>query len=65
MVDHLFVLTQGGPNNATSLLLYYIYETSFKFWDTATAATLTMVLLGFLVLPPLCSLASLKKGAYR
>ena len=48
MVDHLFVLTQGGPNNATSLLLYYIYETSFKFWDTGYGATLTMVLLGFL-----------------
>lgn len=48
MVDHLFVLTQGGPNNATSLLLYYIYETSFKFWDTGYGATLTMVLLAFL-----------------
>lgn len=65
MVDHLFVLTQGGPNNATSLLLYYIYETSFKFWDTGYGATLTMVLLGFLGLPPLCSLASLKRVHYR
>lgn len=48
MVDHLFVLTQGGPNNASTLLLYYIYEVSFKFWDTGYGAALTMVLLAFL-----------------
>jgi sn-glycerol 3-phosphate transport system permease protein len=45
MVDHVFVMTEGGPNNASSLLLYYIYETAFKFWDTAYASTLTVVLL--------------------
>lgn len=48
MVDHLFILTGGGPDNASSLLLFYIYETAFKFWDTAYAATLTVVLLGLL-----------------
>lgn len=45
MVDHVFVMTEGGPDNASSLLLFYIYETAFKFWDTAYAATLTVVLL--------------------
>ena len=24
LVDHLFILTKGGPDNASSLLLYYI-----------------------------------------
>ena len=38
-------MTEGGPDNASSLLLFYIYETAFKFWDTAYAATLTVVLL--------------------
>ena len=38
-------MTRGGPDNATSLLLYYIYEVGFKFWDSAYAAALTMVLL--------------------
>jgi sn-glycerol 3-phosphate transport system permease protein len=32
------------------LLLYYIYETGFRFWDTATAAALTVVLLAILAL---------------
>lgn len=45
MVDHVVVMTRGGPDNATSLLLFYIYEVAFRFWDTAYGATLTMVLL--------------------
>ncbi|MFO7710069.1 MAG: sugar ABC transporter permease [Desulfobacterales bacterium] len=45
LVDHIFILTKGGPDNASSLLLYYIYEVAFSFWDTAYASTLTVVLL--------------------
>jgi len=45
VVDHIVVMTRGGPDNATELLLYYIYEIGFRFWDTAYAAALTMVLL--------------------
>ncbi|MBK9705356.1 MAG: sugar ABC transporter permease [Betaproteobacteria bacterium] len=48
MVDHVVVMTRGGPDNATELLLYYIYEIGFRFWDTAYAAVLTMVLLAIL-----------------
>lgn len=44
-VDQLFILTKGGPNNATNLLLYYIYETAFSFFDYSYAATITTVLL--------------------
>lgn len=50
LVDHIFVMTEGGPDNASSLLLYYIYENAFKFWDTAYGATLTVVLLLLLAL---------------
>jgi sn-glycerol 3-phosphate transport system permease protein len=45
LVDHLFILTKGGPDNASNLLLYYIYISAFSFFDSAYAATLTMVLL--------------------
>jgi hypothetical protein len=34
MVDHIVVMTRGGPDNATTLLLYHLYEVGFKFWDT-------------------------------
>lgn len=50
MVDHVFVMTQGGPNNASMLLLYYIYEQGFRFWDSAYAATLTVVMVAILAL---------------
>jgi sn-glycerol 3-phosphate transport system permease protein len=57
VVDHLFILTKGGPNNATNLLLYYVYETAFSFFDQAYAATVTMTILVVLAL-----LAVLKFG---
>ena len=48
MVDHVVVLTRGGPDNASTLLLFHLYEVGFKFWDTGYAAALTMVLLALL-----------------
>ncbi|MGH7279111.1 MAG: carbohydrate ABC transporter permease [Candidatus Rokuibacteriota bacterium] len=48
LVDQLFVLTKGGPDNASNLLLYYIFEVAFSFNDRAYAATLTGVLLAIL-----------------
>ncbi|THB77024.1 MAG: sugar ABC transporter permease [Desulfobulbaceae bacterium] len=45
LVDHLFILTKGGPDNASNLLLYHIYETAFSYFDQGYAAALTVVLL--------------------
>ena len=50
LVDQLFILTKGGPDNASSLLLYYIYEVAFSFFDQAYASTLTVVLLAVLAI---------------
>src|ERR1700731_2019393 len=44
-VDHIIVMTRGGPDNATTILLYYVYEVGFRFWDGAYAAALTVILL--------------------
>jgi sn-glycerol 3-phosphate transport system permease protein len=48
MVDHIVVLTRGGPDNASTLLLFHLYEVGFRYWDGGYAAALTMVLLGVL-----------------
>jgi sn-glycerol 3-phosphate transport system permease protein len=53
LVDHIVVMTRGGPDNATALLLYYVYEIGFRFWDSGYAAALTMVLLAILGLTAL------------
>jgi len=48
MVDHIVVLTRGGPDNASTLLLFHLYEVGFRYWDSGYAAALTMVLLAVL-----------------
>jgi sn-glycerol 3-phosphate transport system permease protein len=44
LVDHVIVMTEGGPNNSSSLLLYYIYEVTFRQRDFAYGATLTVLM---------------------
>jgi sn-glycerol 3-phosphate transport system permease protein len=48
VVDHIFVMTGGGPNNATSVLLFRIYEVGFKYFDFGLASAMTVVLLAVL-----------------
>jgi sn-glycerol 3-phosphate transport system permease protein len=50
VVDQVIAMTGGGPNNATTMLLFYIYQVAFSFWDTAYAAALSTVLLTVLAL---------------
>ena len=66
LVDHLFILTKGGPNNESNLLLYYIYETAFSFLDSYYAATLTVVMLATLAVIALAQMLLLdRKIHYR
>lgn len=44
LVDHVIVMTRGGPNNSSALLLYYIYEVTFAQRDFAYGATLTVLM---------------------
>ena len=64
LVDHIVVMTRGGPDNATALLLYYIYEIGFRFWDTAYAAALTVVLLVILGLVALAQFVFLERRVH-
>ena len=47
--DTVSVLTDGGPNKATSVLLFQIYQEGFSFLRSAYAAALTVVFLGFVL----------------
>jgi sn-glycerol 3-phosphate transport system permease protein len=64
LVDHIVVMTRGGPDNATALLLYYIYEIGFRFWDSAYAAALTIVLLAILGLAALAQFWFLERRVH-
>ncbi|UOM35737.1 carbohydrate ABC transporter permease [Acuticoccus sp. I52.16.1] len=48
LIDHLFILTKGGPDNATKLVLYYIWEMAFAYFDAPHAAAMTVLVLAVL-----------------
>jgi sn-glycerol 3-phosphate transport system permease protein len=64
MVDHLFILTRGGPDNASTLLLYHLYEVGFSYWDTAHAAAISVVLVAFLAAIALLQFLVLDRKAH-
>lgn len=45
LIDHLFILTKGGPSDASKLLLYYIWEMAFAFFDAPSAAAMTIMVI--------------------
>ncbi len=49
LVDHLYIMTKGGPNNSTNMLLFYIFQVGFDFWDVGRASAMTVVLVVLLL----------------
>ena len=51
MVDLIVTMTtKGGPNNATNVLMYHIYQTAFSYWDIGKASVMTVIMLLFMLL---------------
>jgi multiple sugar transport system permease protein len=46
----VFVMTKGGPANATQTLVYRIYETAFDFYEYGYASAMSVVLLSIIAL---------------
>lgn len=44
--DHIMLLTEGGPENATLVLVYYIYYQAFRVFEAGYASALAVVLFG-------------------
>lgn len=61
VVDQVIAMTGGGPNNASTMLLFYIYQVAFSFWDTGYAAALSVVLLSVLALVALVQIFGLDR----
>lgn len=49
LVDHIVIMTEGGPNNASTMLLYYIYQQGFAWFDQAKASALTVIMLAIML----------------
>lgn len=63
-VDHVIVMTQGGPSDATSMLLFYIYQQAHQNYDVGLASAATVVSVGFLFALSVVSLRSLERGIH-
>ena len=41
----VYLMTQGGPGYSSSVLVFYIYENAFRYWDIGMASALTSVMI--------------------
>ena len=44
--EYVFAITRGGPGNSTETIMYYIYQTGFRFFRMGEAATASILLIG-------------------
>ncbi len=63
-VDHIVVMTQGGPSDSTNVLLYYIYQQAEQNNDRGLASAATVVSVAALLAISLVSLRSLERGIH-
>lgn len=49
-VDHIFVLTSGGPSRASSVLLFELWQQRFEFQDIGISAAITVIFVIVLLL---------------
>lgn len=59
--DQFYVLTSGGPDNSTVTLVVSLYRKAFVQFDLGTAAALSLVVLGFLLLVNLVQFTLLRR----
>ena len=63
-IDHVYVLTAGGPNNATNMSLFYVYEQGFKYFKTGIASAMTVILLAVLLTMAILQYVYLEKHVH-
>jgi ABC-type sugar transport system permease subunit len=56
LFDPIFVMTQGGPADATETTVYYIYETAFEFLQMGYASALSVALFAIILIVSLLQL---------
>lgn len=49
-IDLIYILTDAGPADETNVIVYYIYQYAFRFWDIGVGSALTSILFFFLLL---------------
>lgn len=63
-VDHVILMTQGGPNGSTNMVLYYIYQNAHEYNDAAKATASTVVSIVILLAISVISIRTLERGVH-
>ena len=61
-VDHIIVLTKGGPSDKTNILLHYIFQAAHEQRDLGRAAAATVLSVAALLALSIVSLKTLERG---
>ncbi|MDR7556265.1 MAG: sugar ABC transporter permease [Armatimonadota bacterium] len=62
--DAVHIMTQGGPADRTNVLVYYVYQQAFRFWDIGVASALTVLFVGFLLLLILVAVRRMEQAVF-
>lgn len=62
--DQVFVMTQGGPGNATLVYNYYLYQNAFQYFKMGYASSMAYVLLLIMFVVTLLQVKYLGKKVY-
>jgi multiple sugar transport system permease protein/sn-glycerol 3-phosphate transport system permease protein len=46
--DQVYMMTQGGPANSTNMMIYYLYQYGFEFFEVGYASSVAVLLFVFL-----------------
>jgi sn-glycerol 3-phosphate transport system permease protein len=50
IIDHIVIITKGGPSDATNILLYYLWQLRFEYTDIGKSSALTVILIAIMLL---------------
>jgi sn-glycerol 3-phosphate transport system permease protein len=62
-VDQVYIMTGGGPVNATNMLLFDVWQTLFSFLDVTRASAMSVILIVALLIFSLANFATLERRA--
>lgn len=62
--DLIYIMTQGGPDNSTMVLVYSIYKYAFQYFDIGKASAIAYILFAIIFLLVLAQWKLRKKMVY-
>ena len=62
--DLIYIMTEGGPNNSTMVLVYSIYKYAFEFFDVGKASAIAYILFAIIFVLVLFQWKLRKKMVY-